>query len=156
MTLFDRYMDAVQAGQFVRVTTVKELKVRKKHHGVTIVKQSEFVARPGIQYDNMASVGEKRESGELPSENQGLPWGEWEVYPYAIQHKGNRYLRFATAQGSKRTAPIYYLNGEVASREEVEPYCLASEFKAKSGDDVFNIKEENIAEMKVGGREILA
>ena len=47
----------------------------------TIRKNVRMVGRIGIEYDNVKTVQDKRESGKLPTENAGLPWGRWECYP---------------------------------------------------------------------------
>lgn len=48
----------------------------KTRKGVTdtILKSVRMVGRVGVEYDNLRAVQEKRESGELPTENAGLPW----------------------------------------------------------------------------------
>lgn len=105
----------------------RALKTRK---GVSslVTKEVRCVARVGIEYDNQRAVKEGRESGELPAVNQGLPWGQWLQYPYLIEHKDNLYLRIYPMPGHM-PKEVYRLNGQIARREEVEPLCLASEFK---------------------------
>jgi hypothetical protein len=113
-------------GQFFSIVWRRPMKTRK---GTTslIEKMVSGVFRAGIDYDNKQSVQDKRESGELPAVNQGLPWGQWLVFPHIISHKGNLYLRIYPANANQVRAE-YFLNGESARREEIEPLCLASEF----------------------------
>lgn len=151
---FKQYLTAVKGGQFVKVQMQKELKTKKAFAHHKIVKISEFVARSGVEYDNQKDVQAKRESGDLPSKNAGLPWGEWEVYPYSIKHKGARYLRFATAKTAKRTPAIYILDGVPVEADKVKEMCLASEFSRKDDLDVVAIKESNITGIIAGGVEL--
>lgn len=133
-------------GQFVSFNTVRDMKVRK---GVDpIRKESEFVARIGVAYDNIKNVQEKREDGRLPEENQGLPWGTWAHFPYVIEHKSEYYVRCSVAKGTVGKAH-FFQNGVEISREEAKAACLASEFKEKTGDeDIFNIKASSIISAK--------
>ncbi len=108
--------------------------------------------RGGIDYDNMKVVKEGREDGSLPSENAGLPWGEWAEFPYHIAHKGQDYARFYPASGNdistgKGFVPHveYYLNGELTTKEAVTSICLASEFPNREETPLcFTIKAENV------------
>lgn len=132
-----------QKGQFMRVVWARDLKTRK---GVTSTVRKIVVAvcRAGIEYDNRAIVQEKRAVGDLPAENQGLPWGNWLRYPYIIEHKGTLYVRLYPSVGSRAHAE-YFLNGVSARREEIEPLCLASEFRDDdTPPDCFTVKLENI------------
>lgn len=134
-------------GQFVSFKTERNLKVKKNQ--TPIVKVSEFIARIGVDYDNMQSVKTKRENGELPEENQGLAWGEWVKFPYLIAHKDQFYLRCSTTKNSHQKGKVkYYRNGVEISKEEAKAASLASEFYDKEDQDVFNIKVSSIIEAK--------
>ena len=135
-------------GQFVSFITEKQMKVKKGQE--PIIKHSEFVGRIGVEYDNMNSVKEKRDSGELPEENQGLPWGKWVNYPYTIEHNGNLYIRVSTTKNKSQKGKIkFYRNGIEISVEEAKQACLASEFpKNKSDLDIFNLNVDNIIKIK--------
>jgi len=108
--------------------------------------------RSGIDYDNQKAVIEARESGELPAENSGLPWGEWKQYPYIIEHKGSEYVRFYPASGKDiktgenfRPVTEYYLDGELTTKEIIEPFCLASEFRKSESEPLcYTVKSENV------------
>lgn len=116
-----------RAGQFTGFLWVRPMKTRK---GITalVTKSVRCVGRVGVTYDNRAAVQDARASGELPSENAGLPWGQWLVHPYLITHNGKLYLRLYPVPG-RRPRVIYRIDGRLASRAEVEALCLASEFK---------------------------
>ena len=134
-------------GQFLSVTWQRPVKTLKAYAGLDIQKRVDaHTVRAGVNYDAMNSVQEKRENGELPEVNQGLPWGTWEVFPHIIKHKGNRYFRFSTAANStfKRQ---FLLNGAPVDFETVAPMLQASEKQERDELDVFNVKEESIQTM---------
>jgi hypothetical protein len=135
-------------GQIVSFHTVREMKVRKGQD--PIQKESWFLARVGVSYDNIQNVKDKREDGRLPEENAGLPWGQWLEYPHVIGHKGEEYVRCSTLKNSNTKGRVKYLrNGAEISREEAQLACLASEFRERDDDsDVFNIKASSILEVK--------
>ena len=115
--------------------------------GPIVEKVTTIVIRGGIEYDNQKVVQEGRESGALPEENAGLPWGEWAEYPFHITHKGSDYARFYTASGLDfQPKTEYYLNGELSTKAKVEPFCLKSEFR-KSDEPLplaMTIKADNV------------
>jgi hypothetical protein len=152
MNFLETYMGAVKAGQFLSLTMDKPLKMRKGMPQV--FKHSKLVVRAGVEYDNQKDVIAKRDNGELPKENAGLPWGEWEQYPYTISHNGGRYFRFSTAKGAPRFSPTFTINGVEIPKEVAEKMALASEFKDARDLDVFTLKEENLTSVKVGGEEL--
>jgi hypothetical protein len=137
-------------GQIVTIEFQRELKTRKTCVDV-ITKLVTMQARAGVSYDNMASVQEKRENGELPAENAGLPWGVWakdnngkSLFPHVIEHKGKLYFRFSAFSSNVQTVVKYFRNGVEVSKESVIADCLASEFAERESLDVFNVKAENI------------
>lgn len=149
-------------GQNLSVIIGKPLKTRKRvvdsvvigdniqnitKDGPLVEKVTTIVIRGGIEYDNQQVVQEGRESGALPEENAGLPWGEWAEYPFHISHKGSDYARFYTASGLEfQPKTEYYLNGKLTTKAVVEPLCLASEFR-KSDEPLplaMTIKADNV------------
>ena len=123
----------------------KELKTRK---GVTdcVEKVTSIVVRGGIEYDNQKVVIEGREDGTLPSENAGLPWGQWAEYPFHIEHKGTDYVRFYSASGISFEPKVeYYLNGILVDKSQIQPLCLASEFPNRQEAPLaMTVKAENV------------
>lgn len=129
-------------GQICTFTTTRDLKVRKGQD--PIKKTSTFQARVGVNYDNIQAVKEKRANGELPAENQGLPWGTWAAFPYVIEHKDEFYFRCTTIRNNFIPKTEYTRNGQVISKEEAQAAALASEFREGEPSDVFNIKVSSI------------
>jgi len=109
------------------VEWLRNVKTRK---GVVanITKAVRMVGRMGIDYDNLAAVQSKRESGELPSENQGLPFGYWIEAPYLIGHvkkdetKETTYLRLYSGTSNKvHPSVAFFKDGKETTLRELEP-----------------------------------
>lgn len=136
-------------GRFVSITSKRSLKTYKN---VTrdLKKQSTYQVRLGVEYDNIQKVKDKREDGTLPAENQGLIGKEWVEYPVILRSikTGELYLRCSTIP-NQPSKTVFFDGDKEVSREEVQPFCLASEFpKNKSSIDVFDIKLSDILEIK--------
>lgn len=134
-------------GQFTNISWGKELKTLK---GIDdkVEKIAKAVVRFGVEYDNIQDVKAMRENGQLPSENQGLPWGVWSDYPYFVENKGKDYLRCSTVNNTKIQVQ-YYKNGKPISRQDAEQICLKSEFNKASGAmEIFTVSVDNIIEIK--------
>jgi len=136
-------------GQYVTLSTRRPVKMRKGQPEV--FKLSTYTVRVGVNYDNIGAVKEKREAGELPEKNAGLPWGEWMEFPYTIGYKGETYLRCTLAHGTSHKATVAFEleDGTSIEREQVQIMALASEFKSSEDrdNDVFNIKLSSITQL---------
>lgn len=115
-----------KAGQFTGFLWTRPMKTRKGVSAV-ITKTVRCVGRVGLSYDNRAAVQDARASGELPATNAGLPWGQWLLFPYLIEHKGNLYVRIYPVPG-RAPRVIYKLDGKIVTKAQIESLCLASEF----------------------------
>ncbi len=133
-------------GTIATLTTLRAMKVRKDKE--PIEKLSTFQARVGVEYDNIKAVQDKRASGELPQENQGLPWGQWYDYPHIIEHKGEYYYRCTRVRNNFQSQVTYLRNGQEISRQEAEQDCLASEFRGDTANAVFTIKVASLQAVK--------
>ena len=141
--MLDKFLS--KKGQICGLTMEKKLKTKKSFSGV-ITKRTKMTVRAGVQYDNITAVKEARETGELPAENAGLPWGQWKIYPYVIEHNGKNYLRFSKLNGGQIETQ-YYLDGKEVKKSEIESFALASEFKTSGDFEVFSVSEENVKEL---------
>lgn len=138
-------------GQNIKASWKKTMKTRKGVEHV-VEKETSIVIRGGIEYDNTKAVKEGRESGDLPAENAGLTWGEWAEYPLHITHKGADYARFYPASGvniatGEEFIPKvqYYLDGKPVEKNQIESFCLASEFKSSEDKPLcFTVKADNV------------
>lgn len=130
------------AGSYLAVITEKPLKARKGVAG-KFVKTSKLIVRAGISYDAQKAVQAKRESGEAPATNQGLPFGEWISFPYHIGHKGKDYIRLYLSPIHKAQT-VYTLDGKEISKETAQELCLASNFSKGGKPDCITVSADNI------------
>ena len=148
---FDRLAKRVMhmtAGAFTAMTWQKELSVRAAFKDtIKVTKVTKGVVRFGVDYENIKATKEKRESGILPAENTGLPWGTWNIFPYFIKHNEKNYVR-CTVSHNNPMHSVYYINGRVASKTECEQYCTKSAFGNGEVPDILTINVENV--IKVG------
>ena len=127
-------MGNVKKGKYVALKKKKDL-------GNGVEKISDLVIRLGVDYANM-EVAKDKVVGSLP-------WGSWVegLEGLVIEHKGNYYLRVASAYSNNGKC-VYLLNGNEISKEEV--ISLVGEKKLESKAlDVYNIKFENILELNI-------
>lgn len=115
-----------------------------------VEKATHMVGRIGIDYNNIATVQEKRENGDLPATPQPI-WkgkGEWVTFPYLIRHvdKGDLYGRFyfGTSKYFTNTIVVWYLNGEEVPYEKVLPLLTADERKDDPPGETFTVRLEHI------------
>ena len=142
-----RLLQVVNGGEFHNVEWERVLKTRKGIDDV-ITKRSKAVLRMGVNYDHKQAVKTKREVGILPSENQGLPYGQWRMFPYLIKHNDKLQLRVTTAQNTVFKTQ-YFKNGQLVEKSEIIDSCLKSETQSSDSQiDVFNLKIENIISIK--------
>jgi len=99
----DKFMNCT--GNFISASWVSPKKPAAAHKGHRLEKRSSGLFRAGIAFKNLCSVKDAIEAGER-SEVGPLPWGVWEVVPYTITHKGNRYFRLTPLSKS-----IYFVDG---------------------------------------------
>lgn len=135
---------STHAGTYTTIETCKTLKTKKAYADKSIMKVSRMTGRFGVDYENIHAVHQKRASGELPKQNQGLPWGSWmkDEEGYLIEHKGKVYVRVAASPN--KTKSTYLVNGVPTDEDTVKSMCLASEFHKGEKPDVMTISANNI------------
>jgi hypothetical protein len=142
-------------GHFVGVSWNRPMKTRK---GVdaNVSKSVRTTVQVGVNYDNREVVRDARANGEAPASNAGLPWGEWEMFPYVIAHKGKRYVRLYPVRdgnGNPRSCKVVYrINGNSASRADVEALCPASEFSSGSPTECYTLAVDNLRTVRLARR----
>ena len=110
-----------------------------------VTKFVRMIGRIGIEYDNIGTVVEKRQNGDLPKENAGLQdWQKWVQYPYLLAHKtnGTLYVRLYKGTSAKvRPAVQFFIDGTEATREQITPLVPKAEAEpSKSETDCFTLK----------------
>lgn len=86
-----------------------------------------------------------REDG-TPGDPMGLGWGQWETYPYVIDHNQTKYLRLTPMEGD--VSVKFLVNNETVTREKfaeyLTPYKAKQLFEKGKPGDVISVKFENI------------
>jgi len=128
---FNDVRTAVTAKGKGTVRTMEYSKALKTRKDVTdiVTKTTKMQCRYGCKYDNLGNVKEARETGALPTENQGLPKNtEWMEYPYFIKNinTGAIQLRCSLFDGNK-TETQYYKNGVPCEKADIEALVLKNE-----------------------------
>lgn len=130
---------------------VEWLRPCKTFKGVTdtVTKAVRMVGRIGVEYDNLSAVQAKRESGDLPVQNQGLNGMEWVEAPYLLKAiKSGRYLirLYNGTSASVHPEVHFFVNGIEVEKDELfsrAQYLLASE-KTPSHGDCFSCHTDDI------------
>lgn len=133
-------------GRFISVKFSRPMKTLARYRDMNLVKTTSATVRLGIDYDNMKVVAKKRTAGELPVVNSGLPWGQWRIPGYIIEHKLNMYLRAYVVPGT-RPKSRYYIDGKEVSRDYAMQFCLGSESKSENDTGCITVNIENIVEL---------
>lgn len=141
-------------GQFLGALWTRSMKTRK---GIVanVTKTVRTVVQVGVNYDNREVVKEARADGTAPKVNAGLPWGQWEIFPYVISHKGEQYVRLYPVRnedGTPRSCKtIYRLNGQRVNKAMVEAICPASEFSKGTPTECYTLNAKNLQQVKFSG-----
>tara|TARA_B100001093_G_scaffold146019_2_gene138703 strand:- start:975 stop:1412 length:438 start_codon:yes stop_codon:yes gene_type:complete len=132
----------LRKGTFAVARIVSDKKPLKAYSQHKITKVVLATVRTGVEFKNLA-VNADRETGSLP-------WGQWEVYPYAIAHKGNRYIRLYLGNSMK----VFYLVDGVKVASQVAKAMLP---KSKAGEkpSCITVKENGLVSIKQNGKELL-
>jgi hypothetical protein len=117
-------------GSNIVLEWVRDMDTRKGVE-VPFSKSVRMIGRIGINYDNMAAVQDKRENGELPAENAGLPWGKWSEYPWLIEHKDKHYVRLYNGTSASVKPEVHFFkSGVETTLREIEPAYFKAMDKA--------------------------
>ena len=142
--ILDRILSA--KGQFVKAVWKSNPTSAAAHKkaGIVLEKHTSALCRAGINFANLSSVQQGIEEGTR-GEVQELPWGQWKVFPYIIEHKEAEYIRLYPTDSKCET--LYYVNGVEVDRNAFSAYLTPSDAaKMTSGEkpECFTIKRENI------------
>ena len=132
----------IRKGTFAIARIVSDKKPLKAYRQHKITKVVLATVRTGVEFKNLA-VNEDRETGSLP-------WGEWEVYPYAIQHKGNRYIRLYLGNSMK----VFYLVDGVKVASQVAKAMLPKS-NSNGKPSCITVKEAGLVSIKQNGKELV-
>jgi hypothetical protein len=144
------YLDSITADgiDHKRVTWHSTVKPAAAHASHTLRKITTCLVMRGAEYQNLSEVKASKSAGTAtPSgaaaQDGGLPWGEWDVYPHIITHKGTDYARLYVLDGTINS--IYTVDGEVVTRDEFNAYLTPSAAKAgRPNGGTVTVKIENV------------
>ena len=139
-------------GQIATIKIRRPLKTRKEFSKIKIIKESIMQVRCGLNYDHLSKVCDDRYSGNLPSQNQGLPANlKWLTFPFLLRNvKTNKsYFRFYTVNNNFVPSIKYILDKEEVTKDDIKQFVLASEISEHKGDKTcFNIEVNKIVEVR--------
>ena len=138
-----------RAGQFIRIEYFTNPAPAAAHKGRTLTKRTTMIVRTGVAFENLTSVKLAIAAGER-GDVQPLAWGEWEIYPYLITHRGAEYIRVTIDGIPNHASSFYEVDGQPVSRGEFLALLTpAKRAEAESGQrpEVLTIKAENIVSL---------
>lgn len=133
-------------GTFQFITWKSTVKPAAKFKGDVLEKKVSAVCRAGIDFKNLSSV-KQGIALDTRGEVEGLPWGEWEAFPFTIAHKGERYVRLYPAARSNQVKSQLFLNGEPTNLFRFARRLTPSERKKmrdKERPACFTVLESNL------------
>ena len=138
-------------GRFATVQYSRPVKVKKGAPMITKVTRARQI-RIGAQYDALKSVQIAKgvtNTEDAHKLNTGLKGFEWVNYPTILKSikTGDQYIRVETNSNSKFET-TYIMNGKVVTKQDIEPYILASERSKGDMPVVMNIKADYITAIK--------
>jgi transcription elongation factor GreA-like protein len=137
-------LQTLRKGTFAIARIVSKKKPLKAFAQHDITKVILCTVRTGIEYRNLSEV---KDNGIKP---KNLPWGEWESYPYAITHKGNRYLRLYLGQSLK---VFYLVDGVKVSSSQAK--IMLPRSSGSSKPLCITVKEAGLVSLKQKGKELI-
>ena len=161
----ERFVDC--KGQYIAATWVSPKKPAAAHKATKLEKRTSGTFRAGISFANLGSVKDGIRDGERGEVGQ-LPWGEWERYPFFIQHKGERYVRLyppaktievtdedgnivqkrVADWAAANLAVQYFVNGVETDRETFNGFLTPSDAKKRDTDaECITVKESNLVHL---------
>lgn len=135
-------------GQQVNATWEREA-ATLKDCPLVITKRTTTAVRAGITYANLRSVREGIANGER-GEVQEITWAEWVQHPFILRHKAKltEYVRLYKPVLNNTQPPLveWFIGGQPATYEKVEPYLLAKEKRKEEREETecFTVKASDI------------
>lgn len=127
-------LETIKKGTFIHIEYKSEKELAKKYGSPKLEKFTNGCYRLGIAYSNLG-----------PNKNVvtgDLPWGQFVLNNYIIEHKGRYYLRIYTTHHKSHSQ--YFLNGV-----ETDKATLEQEYNYKSSSPTlcFVVPIENILKL---------
>ncbi len=127
-------LETIKKGAFIHIEYKSEKELAKKYGSPKLEKFTNGCYRLGMAYSNLGA-NKNVVTGDLP-------WGQFVLKNYIIEHKGRYYLRIYTTQHKSHSK--YFLNGV-----ETDKSTLEQEYNYKSSSPTlcFNVPIENILKL---------
>lgn len=131
-------------GQHVLVTWQRACKVLASCPHV-IAKRTSAYIRAGIDYANLATVNDAIALG-LRGDVQSLPWGQWSVFPFIINHKTVDYVRLYPASfGNLKPSVEWTIDGVPCTFAQCERFLVSSEKRHEDEKPLcFTVKAQSV------------
>lgn len=113
-------MSKVHSASFAHVETLTKVAIPLKWGlGKNVTKYTRKMVQLAYSYES--AVNRHRIAEGLANDfvAETLPWGEWLIPNKVITHKGKYYLRAYDYRNNLLDAPTYYVDGRVATEDEV-------------------------------------
>jgi hypothetical protein len=147
LTLVKKALQETPKGANIILEWNRPVEVKKAFQGANITKQVRVVGRIGVDYDNLKAVQEKRETGELPSENAGTWYDHDHEIKGLVHHKTTRapYVQImAGTCKSVKPSTTFLIDGKPVEKEIIAHMLTAKELKDSHGSDTIVCKIENL------------
>lgn len=127
-------LETIKKGTFIHIEYKSEKELAKKYGSPKLEKFTNGCYRLGMAYSNLGA-NKNIVTGDLP-------WGQFVLNNYIIEHKGRYYLRIYTTHHKSHSQ--YFLNGV-----ETDKATLEQEYNYKSSKPTlcFNVPVENILKL---------
>lgn len=129
------FIDSCKRGTRHEIIYSREITPSKSGRGHIVVKVSKMNISLGGQYDNQQTIQKARESGVLPTDNQGIKGGRYEVgyFPFLIRYdNGNLALRCSTESlGNIGNQVKWFLDGTEVDKSQLVGILRDSDLKPK-------------------------
>lgn len=150
------FLTTTGLGRTIELVYAKEPTMRKRNNPYLgrVVKVTNCQVKLG---DYARSVN-RHTDGETKFVSKPLPWGTWKVYDRIITNKDMLYAAFKFHPSPNPTKVVYYLDGRLATKNEVEDiktFITDKDFESKRQTDAGVAKDEQIHPMTMNYNNIV-
>lgn len=157
-------LNNVKGCQFFNVEYIADCGFTKKS-GLNGIFKKVTIRGGQINYSYEKAVNNRiaKQGGQATFVAQSLPWGSWKIENLVIEHKGEYYLRFYTANNTKTDVIYFESNGTPCTSQrvaDIKAYLATKQDKSATQAAAGlvtnqvqpkNIKFSNILELTING-----
>lgn len=138
-----------------QIATIEQQTIVKipKKYGIKGQVEKYFNGQVQLNYNYENAVNNRlgKQGDERSFNAEPLKWGEWEIANKVITHKGERYLRYYSFNGTNKSIVQYYVDGRKATEEET---AIIKEYVATSKKPSATQSAEGLIENQVKPRVV--